>query len=57
MTTATIRPKGKRPTITHLTDGHKRLIQLLAVQAAEDWLTQHSNRDATPHASRDLRPL
>lgn len=44
------------PRMDYLTDGHLRLIELLAEQAVGDWMSrQENNRE--PHASRNLCPL
>lgn len=49
---------GKRPTISILTPGHRRLIRLLAAQAAADWLARQSNPITEQlDASSDLRTL
>lgn len=47
---------SKAPKINSLTDGHLRLIDLLAEQAVGDWMSrQENNRE--PHASRNICPL
>lgn len=48
--------KSQMPRMNGLTNGHLRLIDLLAEQAVGDWMSRQEN-DREPHASRNLCPL